>query len=237
MKMRLAAASLMLLSFGLRASAHRLDEYLQATTISLEKNLIQAEIRLTPGVSVFPFVLTTIDTNGDGVISAGEQRGYAERVLADLSLSLDGERLKLHLVSTQFPEKNAMKEGLGAIRIDFAADVRRAAREHKLVFENHHQTPIATYLVNCLVPQDPDIRVTAQNRNYEQSVYRLDYLQSGVQPGPLSLAWWSDGRAWFGLVAIVLTVRMVLLWRNRGAGVGLSENGLQRQQPRGESNA
>ena len=58
--MRLAAASLLLLTFGTPASAHRLDEYLQATTISLEKNRVQAQIRLTPGVAVAPFVMATI---------------------------------------------------------------------------------------------------------------------------------------------------------------------------------
>ena len=41
--------------------------------------------------------------------------------------------------------------------------------------------------MNCLVPEDPEIRVTAQNRNYEQSVYQLDYMQDGVPSRPLSL--------------------------------------------------
>src|SRR6185503_8540723 len=105
--MRRAAASLILLSLGSPASAHRLDEYLQATTISLEKNRVQAQIRLTPGVAVFSFVMATIDTNRDGVISAREQAAYSERVLRDLSLAVDGDRLKLHLISTNFPETGA----------------------------------------------------------------------------------------------------------------------------------
>src|SRR5688572_2579599 len=121
--MRLVTASLVFLSFGTPAAAHRLDEYLQATTISLEKNRVQAQIRLTPGVAVFPFVMATIDTNRDGVISAGEQRAYSERVLHDLSLAVDGDRLKLYLISTNFPETEAIKEGLGQIQIEFAADM------------------------------------------------------------------------------------------------------------------
>ena len=46
-------AGVLLLSYGAPASAHRLDEYLQATTIALEKNRVHAELRLTPGVAVF----------------------------------------------------------------------------------------------------------------------------------------------------------------------------------------
>jgi hypothetical protein len=41
-------------------SAHRLDEYLQTTTFSVEKDRVQAQIRLTPGVTVLPLVLAKI---------------------------------------------------------------------------------------------------------------------------------------------------------------------------------
>ena len=217
MKMRLAAAGLVFLSFGTPASAHRLDEYLQATTISLEKNRVLAQIRLTPGVAVLPLVMAAIDTNGDGVISSREQRAYSERVLGDLSLAIDGDRLKLQLISTNFPKTDAMKEGLGEIQIDFAADLPRDNPERKLVFENRHLRPIAAYLVNCLVPRDPDIRVTAQNRNYEQSLYRLDYMQGGFRSRPVSLAWWPAGSGWLAFLTIVLLARLAVEWRKRRA--------------------
>ena len=58
-------------------------EYLQATTISAEKDRVQAQIRLTPGVAVFPVVLARIDADAGGVISEAEQRAYSERVLDD----------------------------------------------------------------------------------------------------------------------------------------------------------
>ena len=51
----------------------------------------------------------------------------------------------------------------------------RGGPNRRLIFENHHESRIAAYLVNCLVPRDPDIRITAQNRNYQQSFYQLDY--------------------------------------------------------------
>ena len=157
---RLIAAMVVL---GTPAFAHRLDEYLQATLISIEKDRVQAVMRLTPGVRVSSFVLGSIDTDGDGAISATEGKAYAERVLRDVSLTMDGQVLRPHLVSTEFPRVEEMKQGLGEIQIQFGADLPGGGRDRRLVFENHHQSRIGAYLVNCLAPRDADITVTAQN--------------------------------------------------------------------------
>jgi hypothetical protein len=181
MRTRRAAAALIVFGVVTPVTAHRLDEYLQATTISLEKHRVQAQLRLTPGVAVFARVMAIIDTDHDGMISTGEQRAYAERVLEDLSVAVDGDRLRLRINSVKFPGTAEMKEGRGEIQIGFAADVPHVRHERKLVFENHHQRPIATYLVNCLVPRDADIRIASQKRNYEQSLYELHYVQGRIR--------------------------------------------------------
>jgi hypothetical protein len=176
MNWKLFAAAVTLLMLGERASAHRLDEYLQAALISVEKDRVQVFLRLVPGVAVSSSVLAGIDTNADGVISRAEQQAYAERVLGDLSLTAEGNRLRPRLVSVHFPAVEEMKEGLGEIRIELSADLPRGGPNRRLVLENAHQGRIAAYLVNCLVPRDPDIRIVAQDRNEQQSVYRLDYV-------------------------------------------------------------
>ncbi len=212
------AAGMILLWVGMPAPAHRLDEYLQGTILSVEKNRLQAEMTLTPGVAVYPVVLAAIDTDADGVISAAEQRTYAERVLRDLSLAIDGHRLTPRLVSVEFPAAGEMEEGRGEIRIEFHADLPRDASNRKLTLENHHQSRIAAYQVNSLVPRDPDIRIVAQKRNYSQSLYELDYVQAGVRSGPLSPAWWLGDRGWLSAVALLLCARFTLLWRQRTPG-------------------
>jgi hypothetical protein len=162
-------------------------------------------MRLTPGVAVFATVLGTIDTDYDGIISEREGRAYAEGVLRDLSLTVDGRGLPLHLVSTRIPEIQHMREGLGEIHIEFTADVPGAGGRRKLVFENRHQSATGAYLVNCLVPRDPDIRIIAQNRNYQQSVYQLEYEQArAVRP---------VGGALVGIIALVLFARLAMLSR------------------------
>ena len=68
MKTKLAAAIAILLSFGRSGFAHRLDEYLQAAILTIEKDRVQVSMRLTPGVAVYAVVLAGIDSNGDGLI-------------------------------------------------------------------------------------------------------------------------------------------------------------------------
>jgi hypothetical protein len=211
----LVAAAAILLSLGAPASAHRLDEYLQATIISLEKDRVQVFLRLVPGVAVSPIVIWTIDANGDGIISETEQRTYAERVLGDLSLSVDGYRLKPRLVSVDFPRNEEMKNGLGEIQIEFTADLPRGGANRRLIFENHHQSRISAYMVNCLIPRDKNMQITAQNRSENQSFYQLNYVQAGGGPDLLSFRWWSGVRALLGTIAIILSAGLVLLSRQR----------------------
>src|SRR5439155_19156219 len=153
MNIRLVAAAAILLSLGARAYAHRLDEYLQATIILVEPDHVQASMRLVPGVAVSSIVLASIDTNGDGVISEAEQRTYAERVLRDLSLTVDGKSASPTLVSQKFPATEEIKEGLGEIQLEFTVDLTGGGPERRIVFENHHQNEISVYLVNVLVPR------------------------------------------------------------------------------------
>lgn len=174
-----AALLVLALAFGLPVRAHNLDEYLQAAVISLDKDQVRVSMRLLPGVAVLPRVMASIDTNSDGAISTSEQQAYAMRVLDDLTLSIDGVRVKPRLLSVEFPALDQMALGLGAIRIEITAAVPAGHPDRKLVFENHHQGAISAYLVNCLVPQDPAIKILTQRRNETQSLYELDYSQHG----------------------------------------------------------
>ncbi len=214
MKTRLAATAILLLA-GTPALAHRLDEYLQGAIISVENSRLQAQITLTPGVAVLSALLPDIDTDADGVISETEQCAYAGHVLRDLSLTIDGHPLTLQLLSMQFPTIEEMKDGRGEIRIEFNADLPRGGPNRRLIFRNNHQSRIAAYQVNCLVPRDPNIHIVAQKRNYSQSLYQLEYVQAGVPSDRLSSAWWSGDRGWLGMVALLLFARFALLWRHR----------------------
>lgn len=211
MRAALCAAGI-LLAAGVAVSGHRLDEYLQATLLSVEPGRVEAEIRLTPGVAVFPAVFAAIDTDGDGSISGEEQTAYAARVLRDLSLAINGDPLRLTLLSAVFPDPREMKEGLGEIRIAFRSELPRGGPSRTLTFRNRHQSAFAAYLVNTLVPRDPRVQIVAQQRSQDQSVYRLDYVQAGAAPRLLSAGWWSGGRIWTAMAALILLSRLLWIW-------------------------
>jgi hypothetical protein len=205
-------AAIVVLS-GTPAMAHRLDEYLQGTILSIEKDRVQAQVTLTPGIAVFPALLARIDTDGDGTVSESESRAYGRRVLRDMSLSIDGRALTPRLVSARFPAIGEMKEGRGEIRIEFDSDLPSGGPGRKLILENRHERLIAAYQVNCLVPRDPNIRIVAQNRNYTQSFYELDYEQAPALSPPLLFYWPGGLRGAVTAVALMLIVRLGFLSR------------------------
>jgi hypothetical protein len=213
--MRVWFAATILFLAGAPAHAHRLDEYLQGTLLSIEKNRVDVQITLTPGVAVFLILLAEMDTDADGVISTAEQQAYARRVLGDLSLRIDDQPLTPQLLSVKFPAIEEMKGGLGEIQIEFDAALPRGGVQRKLIFENHHLRRTAAYQVNCLAPRDPDIRILAQNRNYSQSFYELEFVQPGVSADLLSLNWLPGARMPLAAIALLLAACRALLWRQR----------------------
>lgn len=175
-----AIAAFCLLFWGRAAWAHRIDEYLQATILSLEANRVTASMRLIPGVLVAPAVIATIDSNHDGEFSKEETKAYAERVLQDLSITIDGKSLKEQLDASTFPDASQLRDGLGEISIQYHVDLPASndASRH-FMLTNHHLSAGSVYLVNVEVPQSPGLSIVRQKRNLQQSLYELDYLQSG----------------------------------------------------------
>ena len=157
--------------------AHTLDEYVQATLVSVERDQILASVRLKPGVEVFPEVFRAIDSDADGELSKKEQATYLQRVIDDLAFSVDGARIEPRMLWGRWSPMGDLKEGRGEILIELAAPVSPGSGAHKLVIENRHQPRISAYLANSLVPRDPAIRIVAQNRSHNQWVYELQYLQ------------------------------------------------------------
>jgi|GEM_PF-788395 hypothetical protein len=175
----IAAAGILLYTEGARA--HRIDEYLQATMISLEASRVQASMRMIPGMTVAPSVIAAIDSNHDGVFSESEKQAYAQRVLGDLTITLDGKSVSPKLFSWSFPEPAQMLGGIGEIQIEYTVELPHGDSSRTLILANHHLNPTSVYLMNAVVPQDHNIHILAQKRNELQSVYELDYEQiSGV---------------------------------------------------------
>jgi hypothetical protein len=158
------------------AGAHRLDEYLQATRLSVDINRVGLEIDLTAGVRIACGVFASIDTNGDGQISSAEAEAYAEQMLRAVVLSVDGRAMPITLVEVRVPQLHDMSLGVGTIRIRASANVpaTRSLRHH-LSYVNMHRSESSVYLVNVLAPADSRIQIGDQRRDTAQHGLTLDY--------------------------------------------------------------
>jgi len=209
---RLAVGALFAISLAVDASAHRLDEYLQATLIGVSQDGIDVEIQLTPGVAVLPLVIAVIDRDRDGRISVEEERAYAARVAREVELRVDGAPAALSLMESTFPALDAMREGLGTIRMK----LRAKRTGHALWFENRHLPQVSAYLVNCLAAPADGLLVRRQERDEAQRSIAFDYsFGSGAEPGPLT-AWIARGPFWLAVLGMLLVARMaVLVYRSK----------------------
>src|SRR5579863_650458 len=172
MKLRIVSAMLLCSLLAAKiAFAHRIDEYLQATLLTIQKDRVQASMRLIPGVLVASTIINGVDTNQDGTFSEEEKRAYAERVVGDLSISIDGKPAHVTLRTWSFPRPSQLRDGLGEIHIDYEIDVPPGGADRVLTLVNRHHTENSVYLVNVIEPQDDTIRIVSQKRNQQQSAY------------------------------------------------------------------
>jgi hypothetical protein len=156
--------------------AHRLDEFLQATRLAVDLDRVTIEIDLTPGVRIAPQVLASIDTNRDGTIDAAEAGTYAQAVLNDVALTMDGRPAPVALIESRFPEPREIVVGIGLIRLRGVARLPPAgAGPHRIDYHNGHSPAIGAYLVNALVPHDRRIQIDRQRRDVAQRSIALDY--------------------------------------------------------------
>lgn len=181
--MKQGLLSVLLLVLATDALAHRLDEYLQATRISVATNRIDLSIDLTPGVAIADELLLVIDKDRDGRISDKESAAYAQRVLKDIRIGLDETVLVPGLVDASFPAQDEIRKGLGVIRIKATAYVAPLSPgNHALTLTNAHLPAISVYLVNALAPKDRAIKITKQTRDELQKDYRLEFSVSPSTP-------------------------------------------------------
>ncbi len=185
------------------ASAHRLDEYLQATRLTVAADHVDLEIDLTPGAALADRVLAWIDTNGDGRIADDEADAYAKQVLRSVTLKADGRAAPVALVGSRFPEWSDVRLGVGVIRLRAVAEIAAAdAGAHVISFLNAHRPDASVYLVNAMVPDDPRVQLGPPRRDHAQIGMTLPYAVGAGVP--------SVARSWAWLAGLVMAGCLIL---------------------------
>jgi len=190
-----------------RLDAHRLDEYLQATRLSVAIDQIDLEIDLTPGVSIAERIVNAIDTDRNGRFSPAESDAYARTVLNALSLTADQRALPLVPGEQVFPAREAMLEGLGTIRLRASAGLPGTpGGRHTIDYRNAYRAEASVYLANTLVPDDRRITIGAQDRDplQQRLTVTYDVASNGTRRGG-------------GIAAGVIVLLIVTARRRRAA--------------------
>jgi hypothetical protein len=175
-----AASALLLAAIvaaaGTRVSAHRYDEYLQASRIAIAPAVIRLDVSLTPGIAVADAVIRDIDANHDAVLSTAECTAYLQHVLRGLSLRLDDGPVPLTLTGSSVPAAAALRAGDAAITLLVDARlVQPAPGAHRLSFRNANAAHGAVYLANALLPDDDRVAITGMTHAVDQSGLTVAY--------------------------------------------------------------
>jgi hypothetical protein len=197
------------LAVGSIASAHRLDECLQAARIAIEPNQVSLELDVTPGIAVADAVIADIDQNRDGVLSANERYAYGRLVLGSVDLMIDGRPVRLTSASTTVPDVMTLRRGEGTIQLRSVMTISsQSTGAHQLLFRNRYRRDISVYLANALVPESDRIAVTAQRREQQQRELTIAYEVRGTRTA--AAAW-----SLLGSLATVLAILVVKPGRRR----------------------
>lgn len=212
---------LWLLAFPSTALGHQLDEYVQATLVSIVPGDIRLEINLTPGIAVADEVIALIDIDHDGVIQPQEANAYGDLLAQDLTVRLDGGETGLKLTACNFPTPAELRTGFGIIQIEYTVDspVFTAGR-HLLALVNRHLPKASVYLFNAAKPQSGSIQIAAQTRNENQSFGEIAFTFDPPSPLPAQSAK-PKGIAPLGgvviAIAVVATTTAAAWARRKGA--------------------
>jgi hypothetical protein len=206
---RAAVTLLVVAAAGATASAHRRDEYLQASRLAIGPDRVRIELDLTPGISVADRVLADIDTDRSGSIAHDEARQYLARVVDAISVEVDGAPLAVRVVDSGFPAVDAMRNGEGTIRIALTAAMPPlAGGAHRLHFRNTHRQEMGAYLANALVPESDRVAITSQDRDTEQQNLSVEYQLRGGTTNSVNR--WAALTAGLTLVALAFVCRRSL---------------------------
>jgi hypothetical protein len=188
------------------ASAHRLDEYLQALRVDVRRDAIVLELDLTPGATLAPEILAAVDPDGDGVMESADRDAYVHEVAQRLQLTIDGRPSALVSMTRDFPSSDAFRTGTGVVRLSFIAGFHQTTGSHQIVVNNGYRSEVSVYLANALQPDPGAVTISSQRRDARQQSLTIDYVV-GRQMVTAASASWTGGAA--------LLIGLTAYWRRR----------------------
>jgi hypothetical protein len=149
------------------AEAHPSDEVVQGAYLTLAPGEVRLELDLTPGTEVAGALLQALDADADRIIAEAEAQGYAERVLARSTLTLDDVAVSWTLDGVDVPPYRSLELGGGTVSIHALARHAHGAGAHALSYRNDHRPAASRPMANVFLQPGEGwrYRVTGQQRS------------------------------------------------------------------------
>ncbi|MBX4898713.1 hypothetical protein [Rhizobium bangladeshense] len=113
----------------MQASAHPHHYVDQQVHLSIGVNAVELAIVIVPSSQDGAAIFSTIDNNGDGVVSDDEGRIFATNVVSATRLTIDGQAFTFILADVGIPDETTVASGTAAITVNASAELRLADRQ------------------------------------------------------------------------------------------------------------
>jgi hypothetical protein len=178
-------AWLLLALFGSSVLAHPLDEVVQGAYLTLLPGELRLELDITPGTQVADAVLTVLnpktnkeaDQEADHIITDAQARAYAQSVLQQSTLVLDGVAAPWSLERVSVPPYQNLKLATDTIKIYAVAKRPDRAGALTLRYENRYQPAKSQWIANVFLQPGPDWRyeITGQQHSDDGRLLTVTY--------------------------------------------------------------
>jgi hypothetical protein len=175
------AVRLLLLLAPCWAAAHPVDEVVQGAYLTLAPGEVRLELDLTPGTEVSGAVLRSLDANTDRRVSDAEARAYAEQVLKQSSLTLDGVSLSWRLERVSVPPYQSLSREGDTLKIYAIAMRAEQAGVHTLSYVNRYQPAKSQCIANIFLQPGAGWRYQVDGQQHSDDGRLLTVRYAGAR--------------------------------------------------------
>jgi hypothetical protein len=177
-----AAAGLALLALAAGpALAHPYDEVVQGAYLTLAPGQVRLELDLTPGPAVSGALLKALDRNGDQKVSEQEARAYAQQVLDQSTLMLDGAAARWRVERVETPDYQSLKLQSDTLKIYAVADRADLPGSHTLSYANRYQPAKSQCIANIFLQPGGGWRYTVAGQKHSEDGRGLTVSFTGAR--------------------------------------------------------
>ena len=155
------------------ASAHPVDEVVQGAYLMVAPGRLRLQLEITPGPAVAATVLRVLDADGDHVFSRAERRAFAERVLRQAALSIDGRSVSWRFDQIGVPAYAIVEQQAGTIQLFADAPLVADGKPRRLVFLNAYRPARGPTTTNIFAAPGSTCMFAGQRRSDDGRMFAV----------------------------------------------------------------